>query len=104
MWCERAVVVWHLLFLGSVSRGANGTKEKSKAKGHENGGVGELAGAATPEPEKRNQGAEHKASQIDLSLHQESRAKPLHYHTHHTLLDDRVPATYQVPAALHLHN
>jgi len=53
---------------------------------------------------ERNQGAEHKASQIDLSLHQVSCAKPLHYHTHHTLSDDRVPAIYQVPAAFHLHN
>lgn len=67
-------------------------------------GVGEATGAAIPELEKRNKGAKHKASQIDLSLHQESHAKRLHYHTHHTLLDDRVPATYQVPPALHLHN
>lgn len=44
--------------------------------------------------ERGEQGAEHKASQIDLSLHQESLARPQHYHTHHTLLDDRVPATY----------
>lgn len=67
------------------------------------GGGGGGWGSHTTAREK-NQGAKHKASQIDLSLHQESRAKLLHYHTHHTLLDDRVPATYQVPAALHLHN
>lgn len=103
MWCERVMVVWHLLFLGSVSRGASGTKEKSKSKGHEKGGWGRRPGRRTRAREKK-QGAEHKASQIDLSLHQESHAKLLHYHTHHTLLDDRVPATYQVPAALHLHN
>lgn len=103
MRCERVMVVWHLLFLGSVSRGASGTKEKSKSKGHEKSGWGKWQGNLTTSTEKR-QGAKHKASQIDLSLHQESRAKPLHYHAHHTLLDDRVPATYQVPAALYLHN
>lgn len=103
MWCERVMVVWHLLFLGSVSRGANGTKEKSKSGGHEKGGGVDGGGSHTRAREK-NQGAKHKASQIDLSLHQESHAKLLHYHTHHTLLDDRVPATYQVPAPLYLHN
>lgn len=35
---------------------------------------------------ERSQGAKHKASQIDLSLHQESSARALHYHTQHTLL------------------
>ena len=55
------------------------------------GGSGTRSHTAARE---KNQGAKHKASQIDLSLHQESRAKPLHYHTRHTLLDDRVPATY----------
>ena len=92
-------VVWHLLFLESVSRGANRTKEKSKSRGDKKegerglvgGGVeGGGGGADSRLGEKGDQGAEHKASQIDLSLHQESLARPQHYHTHHTLLEDRV--------------
>lgn len=98
------MVVWHLLFLGSVSSGASGTKEKSKSKGHEKGGFAGGGRGSHTRAREKNQGAKHKASQIDLSLHQESRAKLLHYRTRHTLLDDRVPATYQVPAAPHLHN
>lgn len=48
MWCERVMVVWHLLFFGSVSGGASRTKEKSKSREHEKGGVGEAAEEATP--------------------------------------------------------
>lgn len=95
--------MWHLLFLGSVTREASGTKEESKSKGHKKGGWGRQPGSHTRGTEKK-QGLKHKASQIDLSLHQENGAKPQHYRSHHTLLDDRVPATYQVPAALYLHN
>lgn len=54
-WCERSMVGWHLLFLGSVSGEANGTKEKSKSDGHGGRGVGEVgeaAGATAPQPEK----------------------------------------------------
>lgn len=104
MWCERVMVVWHLLFLGTVSAGARRTKEKSKSKGHQSGGIRGRQQQKPHNSQRQNQGATHKASQIDLSLHQESRAKPPHYHTHHTLLDDRVPATYLVSAALRLHN
>lgn len=62
------------------------------------GAGGRQPGSHTRGREK-NEGLEHKASQIDLSLHQRNHAKQLHYHTHHTLLDDRVPATYQAPFA-----
>ena len=89
--------MWHLLFLESVSGGADRTKEKSKSRGDKKegerglvgGGVegwrGGGVGADSRLGEKGDQGAEHKASQIDLSLHQESLARPQHYHTHHTL-------------------
>lgn len=66
-------------------------------------GVGGGAVSAARAGEEK-QGPEHKAGQIDLSLHEEERAKRLHYHAHHTLWDDRVPATYQVPAEPNLHN
>lgn len=103
---EGVTLVWHLLFLGSVTREAGGTKEKNQSPGDARKGL--LWGGRWPvsaaRPGEKKQGPEHKTSQIDLSLHEEERAKRLHYHARHTLRDDRVPATYQVPAAPNLHN
>lgn len=55
-------------------------RDMRKGGGSRGGGRGSYTTA-----KEKKQGAKHKASQIDLSLHQESCAKPLHYHTRHTL-------------------
>lgn len=65
--------------------------EKSKSRGCKKGGaggggvLGERWPVSAARPGEKKQGPEHKASQIDLSLHEEERAKRLHYHAHHTL-------------------
>lgn len=74
MWCERVMVVWHLLFLGTVSAGARRTKEKSKSKGHQKGGSG--GGSSRSDTTAKDRTRVQCIKPVKLTCHYIKRAMP----------------------------
>lgn len=68
------------LILGKCHERSQQDKGEIKVQGTQEKEVGGGGKPALLEPHQKKQGPEHKASQIDLSLHQEGCAKALHYH------------------------
>lgn len=68
------------LILGKCHERSQRDKGEIKVQRTQEKEVGGGGQSALLELQEKKQGPEHKASQIDLSLHQEGRAKALHYH------------------------